>query len=236
MFKSFRDDINAALQRDPAVKSRIEIIFCYPGLHAIFFHRVAHALWIRNWQFWGRFVSQIGRFMTGIEIHPGAKIGKGLFVDHGMGVVIGETAEIGDNVTLYQGVTLGGVSSDPGKRHPTLEDGVVVGAGAAVLGPFTIGKDARVGSNAVVLKEVPAGTTVVGVPAHAIGPRPISQDGDCFPAYGTDPGIDTDPVYRAFERLSDRVQQLEARLAAMDGKCNDDNRQNVEPLRRSGCG
>ena len=135
-----------------------------------------------------RFVSQLARWLTGIEIHPGARIGRRFFVDHGMGVVIGETAEIGDDVTLYQGVTLGGVSLDPGKRHPTLGNGVIVGAGAAVLGPFTVGDGARIGSNAVVLKEVPAGVTVVGIPARAMGPQPVPDDAACFSPYGTTPG------------------------------------------------
>jgi len=214
MFKSFKDDIDAVFARDPAARSRLEILLCYPGLHALLSHRIAHALWNRRWHLLARSISQFSRFVTGIEIHPGAKIGKRFFIDHGMGVVIGETAEIGDDVTLYQGVTLGGVSLDPGKRHPTLEDGVIVGAGAAVLGPFTVGKGARIGSNAVVLKEVAAGTTMVGVPAHPIGPRPAkSEVRDHFPAYGTEPGHMVDPVYRALERMAGRVDELEQRLA-----------------------
>jgi len=213
MFKSFREDIEAVFQRDPAARSRLEVVFCYPGIHALMFHRLAHRLWRHGWLFGGRFVSQIGRFMTGIEIHPGAVIGRRFFIDHGMGVVIGETAEIGDDVTLYQGVTLGGVSLDPGKRHPTLGNGVVVGAGAAVLGPFTVGDGARVGSNAVVVREVPSGVTVTGIPARPSGPRAVRDEAFCFTPYGATPGTMTvDPVSRSLERLAERVQELEERV------------------------
>mgnify|MGYP001186333009 CR=1 FL=1 len=219
MFKGLREDIEAVFQRDPAARSRVEVVLCYPGVHALIFHRVAHAAWVRGWRLLGRFISQIGRFMTGIEIHPGAVIGRRFFIDHGMGVVIGETAEIGDDVALYQGVTLGGVSLDPGKRHPTLGNGVVVGAGAAVLGPFTVGDGARVGSNAVVLKEVPAGVTVVGIPARAAGPQPVRDEAFCFSPYGTTPGSAVpDPVARSLDRLAERVRQLEDRLAASEAE------------------
>jgi serine O-acetyltransferase len=213
MFKSFREDIEAVFQRDPAARSRLEVVFCYPGIHALMFHRLAHRLWRYGWLFGGRFVSQICRFMTGIEIHPGAVIGRRFFIDHGMGVVIGETAEIGDDVTLYQGVTLGGVSLDPGKRHPTLGNGVVVGAGAAVLGPFTVGDGARVGSNAVVVREVPSGVTVTGIPARPSGPRAVRDEAFCFTPYGATPGTMTvDPVSRSLERLAERVHELEERV------------------------
>jgi serine O-acetyltransferase len=213
MFKSFREDIEAVFQRDPAARSRLEVVFCYPGIHALMFHRLAHRLWRHGWLFGGRFVSQLGRFMTGIEIHPGAVIGRRFFIDHGMGVVIGETAEIGDDVTLYQGVTLGGVSLDPGKRHPTLGNNVVVGAGAAVLGPFTVGDGARIGSNAVVVREVPPGVTVTGIPARPSGPRPVRDEAFCFTPYGATPGTMTvDPVSRSLERLAERVHELEERL------------------------
>lgn len=213
MFKSLREDVEAVFQRDPAARSRLEVVLCYPGVHALMFHRVAHALWGRDWKLAARFISQVGRFMTGIEIHPGATIGRRFFVDHGMGVVIGETAEIGDDVTLYQGVTLGGVSLDPGKRHPTLGNGVIVGAGAAVLGPFTVGDGARIGSNAVVVKAVPAGVTMVGTAARAVGPQPVSDEAFCFSPYATTPGgVGQDPVTRSLERLADRVRELEARL------------------------
>ncbi len=150
-FKNLRDEIDTVLRHDPAARSTLEVVLCYPGFHALLFYRLAHWLWERSWLVLGRFVSHLGRFATGIEIHPGARIGRRLFIDHGMGVVIGETAEIGDDVTLYQGVTLGGTSLHRGKRHPTLEDGVIVGAGAKVLGAFTVGKGARIGANAVVL-------------------------------------------------------------------------------------
>jgi serine O-acetyltransferase len=215
MFKRLADDIQAVAERDPAARSRLEVLLCYPGLHAIMFHRVAHRLWRRGWLVSARFLSQIARWLTGIEIHPGAELGRRLLIDHGMGVVIGETAIVGDNVTLYQQVTLGGVSLHPGKRHPTVEDDVVIGAGAAVLGPITIGKAARVGSNAVVLKDVPAGATVVGIPARAIGPQPVVKE-PCFPAYGTAPGAAIDPVARVIDRLSERVEELGARLAELE--------------------
>lgn len=213
MFKSLREDVEAVFQRDPAARSRLEVVLCYPGIHALVFHRLGHALWGRGWRLAARFVSQVGRFMTGIEIHPGATIGRRFFVDHGMGVVIGETAEIGDDVTLYQGVTLGGVSLDPGKRHPTLGNGVVVGAGAAVLGPFKVGDGARIGSNAVVVKAVPAGVTMVGTAARAVGPQPVPDESFCFSPYGTTPGgVAADPMTRSLERLADRVRELEERL------------------------
>ncbi len=213
MFKSLREDVEAVFQRDPAARSRLEVVLCYPGIHALIFHRIGHALWTRDWKLAARFISQVGRFMTGIEIHPGAKIGRRFFVDHGMGVVIGETAEIGDDVTLYQGVTLGGVSLDPGKRHPTLGNGVVVGAGAAVLGPFTVGDGARIGSNAVVVKAVPPGVTMVGIAARPAGPRPVIDESACFSPYGTTPGsASLDPLTRSIERLAARVHELEERL------------------------
>src|SRR5512144_1148405 len=168
MFAALKQDIKAVFDRDPAARSVPEVIFCYPGLHALWFHRVAHWFWKHEFYFIGRFISHLGRFFTGIEIHPGATIGQGCFIDHGVGVVIGETAEIGDNVTLYHGVTLGGVSWEKVKRHPTIEDNVVIGSGAKVLGPFTVGKGSRIGSNSVVVKEVPAHSTVVGVPGRIV--------------------------------------------------------------------
>lgn len=214
MFKKIRDDIEAVFARDPAARSRAEVLLCYPGLHALLLHRLAHRLWTSGWLLLARWISQLGRFLTGIEIHPGARIGERFFIDHGMGVVIGETAEIGDDVTLYQGVTLGGVSGDPGKRHPTLEDGVVVGAGAAVLGPFTVGRGARIGSNAVVLQAVEPHSTVVGVPAHAVARRLAATGTTCFPAYGNEPGTSADPVVVAIDQLCARVEQLENEIAS----------------------
>ena len=215
MFETLSDDIQAVVERDPAARSRLEVLLCYPGVHAVMFHRLAHSLWRSGWLVSARFLSQIGRWLTGIEIHPGAELGRRLLIDHGMGVVIGETAIVGDDVTLYQQVTLGGVSLDPGKRHPTVEDGVVIGAGAAVLGPITIGKGARVGSNAVVLKDVPAGATVVGIPARAIGPQPVVKE-SCFPAYGTAPGAAIDPVARVIDRLNERLEELSARVVELE--------------------
>jgi serine O-acetyltransferase len=216
MFKTLKEDIQAAFERDPAARSRVEVLLCYPGVHAVVMHRAAHWLWRRGWKLSARLTSNIGRFITGIEIHPGVTIGRRFFIDHGMGVVIGETAEIGDDVTIYQGVTLGGVSLDKGKRHPTVEDGVVVGAGAAVLGPFTIGKGARIGSNAVVVKEVPAGATIVGIPGRQVGPQPAEKVAGCFPAYGTWPGVAADPVSRALERVCVQMSELEARLESLE--------------------
>ncbi len=232
MFKRLREDVQAVFDRDPAARSRLEVLLCYPGLHALLMHRLAHALWCRGWHLSARLVSQISRFLTGIEIHPGARIGRRFFIDHGMGVVIGETTEIGDDVTLYQGVTLGGVSSNTGKRHPTIEDGVVIGAGAAVLGPFRVGRGARIGSNAVVLKEVPPGATVVGVPARQVGPRPVAEaKSSGFPAYGTTPGDSVDPVARAIERLNHRVAELERRLADAEARTPEGEGRGSDPIR-----
>jgi len=217
MFESLKDDINGIVERDPAARSALEVLICYPGIHAILMHRIAHYLWRRGWVTTSRWISQLARWVTGIEIHPGATIGKRLLIDHGMGVVIGETAEIGDNVTLYQQVTLGGVSLDARKRHPTIEDNVVIGAGAAVLGPFTVGKGARVGANAVVLKEVEPGASVVGIPAKPVGPQEVSDDQkECFPAYGTLPGATVDPVARSLDRLYSEIERLAAKVADLE--------------------
>ena len=218
LFKNLREEVDTVLAKDPAARSRLEVVLCYPGFHSMLFYRVAHWLWSRNWLVLGRFVSHLGRLMTGIEIHPGAKIGRRLFIDHGMGVVIGETAEIGDDVTLYQGVTLGGTSLHHEKRHPTLGDGVIVGSGAQILGGFTVGCDARVGANAVVLAEVPPGATVVGIPAKPVGaPRPAAAKtvSDFLP-YGTPCDEIPDPVARVLNGLLDEVQSLRARLQDME--------------------
>lgn len=168
MFKRIKYEIDNILKKDPAARSALEVLLLYPSIHAMFFHRIAHYLYLSKLFLLARAVSQLGRFFTGIEIHPGARIGRGFFIDHGMGVVIGETAEIGDDVTLYHGVTLGGTGKDRGKRHPTLEDGVVVGAGAKVMGPITLHEGAKVGANAVVLSDVPANATAVGIPARIL--------------------------------------------------------------------
>jgi serine O-acetyltransferase len=201
------------LERDPAARSRLEIVLAYPGFHAVLFHRLSHWLWNRRVFVLGRFVSHIGRVLTGIEIHPGARIGRRFFVDHGMGVVIGETAEVGDDVTLYQGVTLGGTSLEPGKRHPTLGNGVIVGAGAKVLGPITVGDKALVGSNAVVLNDVPPGASVVGIPAKVV--RGSKRDGDVFVAYGSRGDL-PDPVAKALDSLAEQVHALAARLERLE--------------------
>jgi serine O-acetyltransferase len=211
-FKAIRADMEAILARDPAARSRLEVVLCYPGFHAVLLHRLAHGCWTRGLKLLARAIAVFSRFLTGIEIHPAARIGERFFIDHGMGVVIGETAEIGDDVTLYQGVTLGGTSLDKGKRHPTLESGVIVGAGAKILGPFTVGKNARVGSNAVVLEAVPAGATVVGIPAKIVG-RPKNDD---FCAYGTT-GEVQDPVARVLERFEGDLGILRARMAELEG-------------------
>ncbi|SHK25334.1 serine O-acetyltransferase [Anaerobranca californiensis DSM 14826] len=168
MFKELKNDIKAVKDRDPAAKNILEIILCYPGVHALFFHRIAHRLYKRKFMVLARLISQISRFLTGIEIHPGAKLGKGIFIDHGSGVVIGETAEVGDNVTIYQGVTLGGTGKEKGKRHPTIKENCVIGAGAKVLGAFTVGANSKIGAGAVVLEEVPPNSTVVGVPGKIV--------------------------------------------------------------------
>ena len=169
MFRRLREDIAMVLERDPAARSAFEVLTLYPGVHALALHRLAHGLWLANFKWTGRWISQFARFLTGIEIHPGVQMGRRVFIDHGMGVVIGETAEVGDDCTIYQGVTLGGTTLNKGKRHPTLGRNVIVGAGAKILGPFTVGDGASIGSNAVVVKEVPAGATVVGIPARIVG-------------------------------------------------------------------
>ncbi|MBX6367554.1 MAG: serine O-acetyltransferase [Rhodospirillales bacterium] len=217
--KKLREEIDATIARDPAARSRAEVVLCYPGFQAILIYRLAHWFWVRGWLLTGRFLSHVGRMLTGIEIHPGAKIGRRLFIDHGMGVVIGETAEIGDDVTLYQGVTLGGTSLHQGKRHPTLGDGVIVGSGAQVLGSFTVGAQARIGANAVVLAEVPPGVTVVGIPAKPVAPRTPVRPDDCrFLPYGTPCDEIPDPVARVLNGLLDEVTSLRARIAALEGE------------------
>lgn len=230
VFTNLRDDIAAVMARDPAAKSRLEVLLCYPGIHARIFHRWSNALWRRRWWTMARFVSHLGRVATGIEIHPGATLGRRVFIDHGMGVVIGETAEIGDDVTLYQGVTLGGTSLEKGKRHPTLGDGVIVGAGAKILGPLLIGAGARVGSNAVVLNDVPACTSVVGIPAKAVKSKsPPSSDAFC--SYANTPGEVADPVARALTELRDEVSRLRSRVAELEC-ANDDHRKAADAALR----
>ncbi len=223
MFKSLGEDIDAMIARDPAARNRLEVVLLYPGFQALMFYRLSHALWRRGWCMLGRSVSQLGRWITGIEIHPGAKIGRRFFIDHGMGVVVGETSEIGDDVTLYHGVTLGGVapsvdsdSQRDQKRHPTLENGVIVGSGAQVLGPVTVGCGARIGANAVVTKDVPSCVTMVGVPARTVQSSKEGPDKQRFVAYGTPTGDIPDPVARALEGLLDEVQSLRARVNELE--------------------
>jgi serine O-acetyltransferase len=220
MFNSLFDQVDSIIARDPAARNRLEVITCYQGLHAVFFHRIAHFLWNIGLKWIARVLSMLSRFFTGIEIHPGAKIGCRVFLDHGLGIVIGETAEIGDDCTIYQGVTLGGTSLYKGvKRHPTLGKGVVVSAGAKVLGGFIVGDGARIGSNAVVLKEIPAGATAVGIPARILHPDlPQSADSktkEYFSAYGVTPNVD-DPVSMALKGLIDATIEQEAKIAALE--------------------
>lgn len=233
MWKELGADITAALERDPAARSRIEVIITYPSVHALFFYRLGNALWRREWKFLGRFLAQFGRFLTGIEIHPGATIGPGCFIDHGSGVVVGETAELGRDVTLYQGVTLGGTSLEKGKRHPTLEDGVIVGAGAKILGPLVIGEDARVGSNAVVLKDVPRDTTVIGIPAREVQPAGAKKadgkkDAHDFCAYGMPTDDLPDPVARSLENMVDMICGLRSRIEQLEGELKTARKQSSE--------
>lgn len=224
MFNTIREEIEGIKTRDPAARSSLEVVLCYPGFHAITAHRLAGWFWRNDLRVFGRIVSQLGRFLTGIEIHPAARIGKRFFVDHGMGVVVGETAEIGDDVTLYHDVTLGGVSpavnSDSQrnqKRHPTLEDGVIVGSGAQILGPITVGKGARVGANSVVTKDVPEGVTVVGIPARGIVRSSLAEP-EQFAPYGTPLGDLPDPVARALDGLMDQVTMLKARIEELESR------------------
>ena len=228
MFNTVGEDVQAVFDRDPAVRSKLEVILCYPGFHAVLFFRVAHALWLRNWKLLGRFTSHLGRFFTGIEIHPGAQIGQGFFIDHGMGVVVGETSVIGDNVTLYHDVTLGGIapavdsqSQVNEKRHPTLEDGAIVGSGAQVLGPITVGTNARIGANSVVLKDVAPGSTVVGIPARAAGAAAGRETPKRFDPYGTPVNDDADPVSRRIDALLDKVQSLSLRVTELESQLVD---------------
>ena len=220
MFSRLREDLASVRERDPAARSTLEVLTCYPGIHALIFHRIAHGAWTREWHWLGRLISHISRFLTGIEIHPGAVIGRRVFIDHGMGVVIGETAEIGDDCTIYQAVTLGGTSLYRGtKRHPTLGRGVVVGAGAKVLGGFTVGDGAKIGSNAVVVKPVPAGATAVGNPARVIDPerdtaREQKAEQIGFSAYGVTRDMD-DPVSKALNGLLDHSVETDRRLQAI---------------------
>ncbi|MCM0035152.1 MAG: serine O-acetyltransferase [Burkholderiaceae bacterium] len=220
MFKNLREDVACILERDPAARSKLEVLTCYPGLHAIMVHRLAHRLWMAHFYWLGRFVAHLSRMLTGIEIHPGAKIGRRVFIDHGFGVVIGETAEIGDDCTIYQGVTLGGTRLYKGaKRHPTLGKGVVVGAGAQVLGGFLVGDGARIGSNAVVTKPVPAHATAVGNPARVIEKESEEHAAPSAPAvlnaaYAVDPSA-ADPLNKVLNELITHVARQDARISSL---------------------
>ncbi|EHJ93653.1 serine O-acetyltransferase [Vreelandella boliviensis] len=229
MFQRLREDINSVFDRDPAARNFLEVLTNYPGLHALVLHRCGHWLWKKNLKWLARTLSTFSRWLTGIEIHPGATIGRRFFIDHGMGVVIGETALVGDNVTLYQGVTLGGTSWSKGKRHPTLGDGVIVGAGAKILGPFTVGAGAKIGSNAVVTKEVPPGATVVGIPGkivkradpdveEALDVDPARREAICqkfgFDAYGVSQDM-PDPVARSMQAMLDHMHAVDERIERM---------------------
>jgi serine O-acetyltransferase len=222
LFRNLRDEIDATLARDPAARSRLEVVLCYPGFQALLYFRVAHWLWERRWHLAGRLISHLGRIATGIEIHPGARIGRRLFIDHGMGVVIGETAEVGDDCTLYHGVTLGGTRPTreqvSQKRHPTIGDHVIIGSGAQVLGPFRVGNGARIGAAAVVLQEVPEGATMVGNPARQVSRRSRSDESrPAFQPYGVDPDI-PDPIARALTGLLDEVATLRARVNELEAE------------------
>ncbi len=225
MFRQIREEIAVVFERDPAARNAWEVITCYPGFHAMLMHRCAHFFWGLRLRWLARFVSHIARWLTGIEIHPGATIGRRFFIDHGMGVVIGETAEIGDDCTLYHGVTLGGTSWNRGKRHPTLGNNVVIGAGAKVLGPVVIGDGAQIGSNAVVVKAVPPGATAVGIPARIIEKESGEKGGFSAYAVGSDMN---DPVSRAIHELIDhgvatdkRLEQILVHLQKLGVDCAD---------------
>src|SRR5512132_3152441 len=216
MFTRLREDVAVVFDRDPAARTRWEVLTCYPGLHALIWHRLNHRLWLGGWRWLARWLAHLARWLTGIEIRPGATIGRRVFIDHGMGVVVGETAEIGDDCTLYHGVTLGGVSWNQGKRHPTLGKGVVVGAGAKVLGPIFVGDGAKVGSNAVVVRDVPAGATAVGIPARVLlGDDQARRESQAakmgFSAYGISADMN-DPIVQAIHRLIDHAAASDARL------------------------
>ncbi len=228
MFDQLREDVRSVFDRDPAARNAFEVLTNYPGLHALLFHRASHCLWGWGLKWLARTLSTVARWLTGVEIHPGARIGRRFFIDHGMGVVIGETAEIGNDVTLYHGVTLGGTTWNKGKRHPTLADGVVVGAGAKILGPFVVGRNARIGSNAVVTKAVPEGATVVGIPGRVIrqhGTGTQANDAiDCasqemadklgFDAYGVTSEL-PDPVAHAIRSLLDHMVAVDGKIDVM---------------------
>lgn len=216
MFSRIKEDIQAVKDRDPAARSTLEVLLCYPGLHALFCHRVAHYFYCRGYILLPRIISHLSRFFTGIEIHPGASIGSSFFIDHGMGVVIGETTEIGANVTIYQGVTLGGTGKEKGKRHPTIGNNVVIGTGAKVLGPIEIGENSRIGAGSVVLAPAPPNSTVVGIPA-----RVVYCNGEKIPSINLNHSDMPDPVAEALSRLQEQIDQLRCQRSEINnGVCN----------------
>ncbi|MCI5049619.1 MAG: serine O-acetyltransferase [Rickettsiales bacterium] len=226
MFKRLTDDIDSFFSRDPAARTRLEVVLCYAGLHAVLFYRLSHWLWGKELKLLGRFTSHLGRMLTGIEIHPAATIGDHLFIDHGMGVVIGETASIGDNVTIYHDVTLGGTSMEREVRHPQIGDDVIIGAGAQLLGPIEVGDGARIGSNAVVVRDVPEGATMVGIPARRVDVDADSHAKDevTFAAYGTPTDISNDPVYKRFDGVNEQIAELVRRIDDLEaGKKDSDS-------------
>jgi serine O-acetyltransferase len=232
MFKQLREDIASIFARDPAARTTFEVLTCYPGLHAVYIHKLARWFWTHGLRWLGRITSHFGRWVTGIEIHPGAIIGRRVFIDHGMGVVIGETAEVGDDCTIYQGVTLGGTTLYRGtKRHPTLGAGAVIGAGAKVLGGFTVGAGAKVGSNAVVVKEVPAGATVVGIPGRIVE-EALVQKTPHFAAYAVEQGQD-DPYAQELRRLAEHSADLELALAKLKEKLADLEKEDIKEQLRA---
>lgn len=217
MFAQIKEDLNAIMLRDPAAKSRLEAALCYPGLHAIWLHRIAHSLYTKGWVVLPRMINTFSRFLTGIDIHPGAKLGPGLFIDHGMGLVIGETAELGSNVTLYQGVTLGGTGKETGKRHPTIGDNVVVSSGAKILGSFTVGANSKIGSGSVVLHEVPPNSVVVGIPGRVVALDGVRiKDNDPESAIDLDHDILPDPVADYEEKLAKHMEEINKRLKELE--------------------
>ncbi|MFQ5904063.1 MAG: serine O-acetyltransferase [Candidatus Binatia bacterium] len=227
MWKTIREDIQVVFERDPAARNVLEIVFTYPGLHALFFHRIAHFIWVRGFK-------GLGRFFTGIEIHPAAKIGRHFFIDHGMGVVIGETTEIADDVTIYQGVTLGGTSLKKEKRHPTVEDCVIVGAGATILGPVTVGRNSKIGSGSVVVNPVPPNSTVVGIPGRVVEGEGVHRDPEAH-MIDLDHHRLPDPVAKAIGSLAEYVQKLEKRvseLSARQGGLEERQAEENETLRK----
>lgn len=242
LWREVREDIQAVFERDPAARSTWEVVFAYPGFHVLLFHRLAHWLWQRRLTTIARIVSHTSRFLTGIEIHPGARIGRRVFIDHGMGVVVGETAEIGNDVTLYQGVSLAGTSTERGKRHPTIEDWVLIGAGAAVLGPITIGRHSRIGAGSVVVQSVPAHSTVVGIPGKIVkeGGRHLPSG---QPVVDLDHANLPDPLSRALSTLLEHVERLEHRLENVSSRQDslenrvaegDDDLQRVRAMLKNG--